>query len=294
MRRALALVFVLPLAACGSTGGGGGNATSSAPSLAEAATKSASAKTLKMDLSMTMTSPSLPKAMMMTATGVEDNVRHRADMQLDMSSLVSSLGSNAPSQFTDPTLWRGEEIADFGSGHFVLYMHLPVLTNLIPGRKPWIKLDLGAFGKRLGINFSELTQFSSNPGQTIDWLRATNGAVTVVGKQTIDGVQTTHYKAAIDLTKYPDLVPTARRAAVRRAINAVTNLTGLRTFPVDVWISDDGLVRQMNMSFTEDVSGQQLTMYMRTRFHGFNAPVSITLPPASETLDSSQFIGSGG
>lgn len=291
MRRALALlVFVLPLAACGGNGGVF-HATGSAPSLAEAATKSASASTLKMNLSMTMTSPSLPKAIMMTATGSEDNVRHRADIQLDMSSLVSSLGANAPKQFADPALWKGEEIADFSRGHFVVYMHLPVLTNLIPGHKPWVKLDLAAYGKRLGVDFSQLTQFSSNPGQTLDWLRATNGAVTNVGTQMIGGVQTTHYKAAIDLAKYPNMVPAGRRAAVRKAVNTVMNLTGLRTFPVDVWISDDGLVRQMNMSFTEDVSGQQLTMYMATRFHDFNGPVSISLPPASETLDSTQFVG---
>jgi hypothetical protein len=106
-------------------------------------------------------------------------------------------------------------------------------------------------------------------------------------------VQTTHYKAAVDLAKYPDMVPAGRRAAVRKAVTAVINLTGLRTFPVDVWISDVGLVRQMNMSFSEDASGQRLTTYMRTRFHGFNAPVHITLPPASETLDSSQLVGSG-
>ena len=89
------------------------------------------------------------------------------------------------------------------------------------------------------------------------------------------------------------MVPAGQRAAVRKAINSVINLTGLRTFPVDAWISDDGLVRQMNMSFSEDASGQQMTMYMRTRFHDFNAPVNITLPPASETLDSSRFVGSG-
>lgn len=294
MRRALALlVFVLPLAACGGNGGVF-HASGSAPSLAEAATKSASASTLKMNLSMTMTSSSLPKGIMMTATGSEDNVRHRADIQLDMSSLASSLGSNAPAGFADPSLWKGEEIADFSRGHFVVYMHLPLLTNLIPGHKQWVKLDLAAYGKRLGIDFSELTQFSSNPRQTLDWLRSTNGAITDVGKQTVGGVQTTHYKAAIDLAKYPNMVPAGRRASVRKAINAVINLTGLRTFPVDAWISDDGLVRQMNMSFTEDVSGQQLTMFMAMRFHDFNKPVRITLPPASETLDSTQFVRASG
>ncbi len=294
MRRALALtICVLPLAACGGTGSKS-NATSPTAPLAEAATKSASASTVKMALDMTMTSSAFPKPISMTATGVEDNTKHRADMTLDMSSISAAFGTSVPKQLADSSLWKGEEITDFSGRNFVLYMRLPFLTRLIPGHKPWIKLDLAAYGKKMGLDFSQLTQFSSDPGQTLDWLRATNGAVTDAGNQVVDGVKTTHYKAAIDLSRYPDLVPASRRAAVRKAINAVVNLTGLRTFPVDVWVSDDGLVRKMNMSFTEDVSGQQMTMNMSTRFHDFNAPVSISLPPASQTLDSSQFIGASG
>jgi hypothetical protein len=295
MRRALALaVLALPLAACGGSGTKNGFPKSSAPSLAQAATKSASASTLKMDVAMTMTAPNLPSPATMTATGVEDNASHQADMHFDMSGFASSLGKSAPKRFTDPALWRGEEIAEFAQGRFVLYMHLPLLTNLVPGHKPWIKLDLSAYGKKLGIDFSQLTQFSSNPGQTLDWLRSTNGAITSIGSETVDGVQTTHYKAAIDLAKYPSIVSPERRAAVRKAINAVINLTGLRTFPVDAWVSDDGLVRKLSMSFTEDVSGQELTMNMTTHFHDFNSPVSIKLPPASQVLDSTQLVGGSG
>jgi hypothetical protein len=295
MRRVLALaVLALPLAACGGSGTKSGFPSSSTPSLAQAATRSASASTLKLDFTMTMTAPNLPSPATMTASGVENNTSHQADMNFDMSGFASSLGKSAPKQFTNPALWRGEEIADFSKGRFVLYMHLPLLTNLVPDHKPWIKLDLSAYGKRLGIDFTQLTQFSSNPGQTLDWLRSTNGAITRLGSETVDGVRTTHYKAAIDLAKYPSIVSPARRAAVRKAISAVINLTGLRTFPVDAWVSDDGLVRKMNMSFTEDVSGQQLTMNMTTRFHDFNSPVSIKLPPANQVLDSTQFVGASG
>jgi hypothetical protein len=294
MRRALALaVLALPLAACGGSGTKSGFPSNSTPSLAQAATKSASARTLKLDLSITTTAPNLPKPVTMTATGAEDNVAHRADMHLDMSAIAAMFGT-AGKQFSNPALWQGEEIADFSNGRFVLYMHLPFLAQVVPGHKPWIKLDLAAYGKKLGLDFSQLTQFSSNPGQTLDWLRSTSGAITSVGTETIDGVRTTHYKAAIDLAKYPSIVSPDRRAAVRKAINAVINLTGLRTFPVDAWVSDDGLVRKMNMALTEDVNGQQMTMNMTTHFHDFNSPVSITLPPANLVLDTTQLVGASG
>jgi hypothetical protein len=290
MRRALVLsVLALPLAACGGTGVGG-NATSSPPSLIEAATKSATASSLKLDLLMTLRSSQLPRPVTMTATGVQDNANHRVDVHLDMSSLAATLGS-AGKQFADPAEWRGEEIGDLSSNRFILYMHLPFLSRLIPGGKPWIKFDLSALGKGLGIDFSQLTELSSNPGQTLDWLRATSGAITNAGRETVDGVETTHYEASIDLAKYPNLVPAGRRAAVRRAVDSLINLTGLHTFPVDAWVASDGLIRKLRMSFSEDVGGQQVTTETTTRFHDFGAPVSINLPPAAQTLDVSKLAG---
>ena len=289
MRCAVLLcALAFPLAACG--GGGGNHAMSAPPSLAEAATKSASAPTVKIALEMTMTTSQLPQPLSMSATGVEDNAKHRVDMHLDMSKFAATLGKGAK-QFSNAADWKGEEIGDLSNGRFVLYMHLPFLSKLIPGRKPWIKLDLSAYGKKLGVDFSQITQLSSNPGQTLDWLRSTNGAITNAGPETVDGVQTTHYKAAIDLARYPSLVSPDRRAAVRKAVDALINLTGLRTFPVDAWISSDGLVRKMRMSFSEDVSGQQITTGMTMRFRDFGAPVSIKLPPASETFDATKFAG---
>jgi hypothetical protein len=284
MRRAFALVVLaLPLAACGGNGGTS-NVSSSVPALAQAATKSASASTLKIDLQMSETATGLAHPITMSATGVEDNTNHRVDMHLDMSSLAANLGGTVK-QFSNPAEWQGEEIGDLSNGHFVMYMHLPLLSKLVPGGKPWIKFDLSAVGKSLGVNFSQLTQVSGDPGQTLDWLRSTSGAITDAGPETIDGVETTHYKASIDLAKYPNLVPLDRRAAVRRTINSLISLTGLRSFPVDAWISSDGLVRKLRMSFSEDVNGQQVTSDMTMRFHDFNAPVSISLPPAGQTLD---------
>ena len=110
MRRVLALaVLALPLAACGGSGTKSGFPPSTTAPLAQAATKSASASTLKMDLAMTMTAPNLPNPATMSASGVEDNANHRADMHFDMSGFASSLGKGAPKQFTDPAMWRGEE-----------------------------------------------------------------------------------------------------------------------------------------------------------------------------------------
>lgn len=273
MRYALALLLLmLPLSACGG---------SKKISLAEAATKSTKATSFKTDVTMTTTSSQLPQPLTITATGVDDNSKGRAQLNIDMSSFASSLGG----ALGNPASWKGTEIADFSDGKALIYMKLPFFTRLVPAHKPWVKLDLNAFGQKLGFDFSQLTQLSSNPAQVLDWLRATSGTITTIGSETIDGVQTTHYRATVDLSKYPDLVPPERRAAVRRAVTILTKFAHVQAFPVDAWVGNDGLIRREYVVLGETLKGQTLNLDMKADFHDFGAPVSIAIPPANETFD---------
>ena len=55
-----------------------------------------------------------------------------------------------------------------------------------------------------GSLFNSSSNFS-DPGQYLDFLRATaDGSVQDLGQETVDGVQTTHYQADVDLAKLPD------------------------------------------------------------------------------------------
>jgi hypothetical protein len=270
----------MPLAACG-----GG---SQHISLADAATKSTTARSMKLDMTTAMSTPQLPQPVILTATGVEDNTTHRVQMNVDMSSLVGSLGAPRGVKQSD---FKGQEIGDLANGHLVIYMNLPFMTKLIPGAKRWIKIDLNAFSKSLGIDFSQFTSLTANPAQMIDWVRATSGSITKVGSETVDGVQTTHYHSTIDLSKYPNLVPPARRAAMRRAVNALIKTAHVRTFPMDAWVDSDNLVRKLHLKFNETIKGQKIGMDMSMHFHDFGAPVSVSLPPADQTVDLSKIAG---
>lgn len=284
MRRLCLLFLVLPLAACGSG--------SHHVSLAEAATKSANQTSSKMEMTMSTSTPGLSKPLTMTASGAFDNVHHRGQMNIDMSSFASSLGSGG-SALTNPANWKGAEVVDASGGHVIVYMNLPFFTKIVPGHKPWIKLDLSAIGKGMSIDFSQLTSLSSNPAQMVDWLRATSGSITKEGTESIDGVQTTHYRAIVELSKYPDLVPPDRRAAMRKTIDSLMNLAHVRTIPVDVWFGSDNIVRKLKMNFTETIRGQSLGLDMSMHFHDFGVPVSVQLPPASQTVDLMQLARQG-
>ena len=261
--------------------------------LASAATKSTGTPSMKTQVNVTMLSSKLPGGRMdMTANGALDNTNHRMDMQLDMSKFVAGFGAGAAA-LGSASDWVGEEIGDFGAGRAVLYMKLPVLTKVMPGGKPWIKIDLGEIGKRAGIDISQFTQLATDPTQMVDWLRAASGSVTTVGTENIGGEQTTHYKATIDIDKYPDLVPPEQRDLMRHAVDSIKKATHLSKFPMHVWVGKDGLVRQVRTVLTEAVQGQTVNVVTSERFYDFGVPVTIALPPDDQVTDISN-LGTGG
>jgi hypothetical protein len=265
-------------------------APGSARFLASAATRSTATPSMKTDLAVTMLSSQLPGGRMeLSATGALDNQNHRMSMRLDMSKLVSQLGTaGAMGSAAD---WVGQEVADFSNGQAVIYLSLPVLAKVMPGGKPWIKVDLSAVGKQAGIDLSQLTQIGSDPSQMVDWLRTASGDVTTVGTEQIDGVDTTHYRATVDLSKYPDLVPADQREAVRKALDQVTKTAHLSSFPVHVWVGEDGLVRQVRAVMTETIQGKTMNVMTTERFYDFGAPVDIRLPSGDQVTDISSMAG---
>ncbi|HEY7422478.1 MAG TPA: hypothetical protein VH541_10745 [Gaiellaceae bacterium] len=260
--------------------------------LASAATKSTGTSSMKTALTVTMLSSQLPGGRVeMTATGALDNENHRMDMQLDMSKLVSQLGGAMPGALGSSSDWVGQEVGDFADGRAVVYLNLPVLAKLLPGGKPWIKMDLNVIGKQAGIDLSQLTQFTNDPSRMVDWLRTVSGKVDTIGTEELDGVKTTHYRANVDLSKYPDLVPADQRELVRKAIDQLTKSAHISSFPVHVWVGEDGLVRQVRAVLTESVQGKTVNVVTNERFYDFGAPVEIGIPSSDQVTDISSMAG---
>ena len=286
--------LALAAAGCGSSSVSGIPASPSAQSgarfLASAATKSTATPSMKTDLTVTMLSSRLPGGRMeMSATGALDNQNHRMSMRLDMSKLASHLG--AAGAMGSAADWVGQEVADFSNGRAVIYLNLPVLAKVMPGGKPWIKVDLSAVGKQAGIDLSQFTQLGTDPAQMVGWLRTVSGDVTTVGTEQIDGVDTTHCRANVDLSKYPDLVPADQREAVRKAIDQLTKTAHISSVPVHVWVDKGGLVRQVRAVLTETIQGQTMNVVTTERFHDFGAPVDIQIPSSDQVTDISSMAG---
>jgi hypothetical protein len=174
-----------------------------------------------------------------------------------------------------------------------MYMKLPPqLAAKVPGGKPWWKIDLKRVGRLSGIpGLSSLINSGSNlnnPGQYLDFLRATSdGSVKNLGQATVNGIQTTHYHARIDLNKLPNAVPAADRAGVQQLITALHS-RGLQAqgFPIDVWIDSSHLIRRIQLHYSQPLGGGQAAdVAMQANYLSYGPQPAPPVPAPQDTSD---------
>jgi hypothetical protein len=94
-------------------------------------------------------------------------------------------------------------------------------------------------------------------------------SVDVAGKQTVAGVQATHYAVKVD----PAKLDTATRTELGDA--------GTKPLPLDLWVGQDG--RPARASLGLPVAGQQVPI--EVTFTDYDKPVDISAPPADQIGD---------
>lgn len=168
-----------------------------------------------------------------------------------------------------------------------VYMRAPFLTGFLGTDKPWVKID----GSEMSAEeFATASGGQGDPSEMLQSLRGA-GSVTEVGTEVIDGVDTTHYRAEIDLAAALENVPEDQRAEAEATMSQLEEM-GMTSVPTDVWIDGDGLPRRMIMAFEIDPSqmgipssdggSTPITMEMVFNFSAFGEPVEISIPPASQ------------
>jgi hypothetical protein len=167
-----------------------------------------------------------------------------------------------------------------------IYMRSPLLAGATG--KPWIKLDLQAFGKAQGLDMSAaMSSGGSDPTQMLAFLNGASDSIDRVGTERVRGTQTTHYHVVVNLLKIADTVPAAKRAAVRRTFQREVDLMGTHTMPIDVWIDSEGLVRRehLEIAMSPATVTTPIGMEMTIEFFDFGAPVHVVAPPARQVAD---------
>ncbi len=254
------LALVLVLAACG----GGKSTSSSGNPLVDAADATAQAGS--------ETTSMTGKVFLPTQTlGLRgDGGYNHATDEGWQHVVVSVPGAGAPS--IDEIFVKG-----------VLWMKSPVLfAGALPSGKQWIKVDVNKAGKNLGFNFKAL--MGQTPADVLKQLQRTATPVKTIGTETIDGVETTHYRAAIDTKKIP-------------AADKFQKLTTAAYKPIDVWVDEDGRVRQTRFDYTTKIDpsmAPRARVMLTMKLTDFGATADVEPPKANLVVDVSDPVGSGG
>lgn len=162
----------------------------------------------------------------------------------------------------------------------VLYMKLP---QELEAGKPWIKIDSNTnseIAAALGSANEQLSK-SVDPRKALQEFEKA-GEITDSEQTELDGKKVTHYTITVDAQKLVDTqTDPEAKAEAQKAVDA-----GMKEFPVEVWIDEDGLPARFAMEMAApDGSGSTATVKMQVDYTKWGEPVDITAPPAEQIAE---------
>jgi hypothetical protein len=276
MRRSL-LAVALAALACALTACGVRN---SVDPVASAATKTQQAGGYKVAMSVSASAGGRQLAMTGRGTFGPD----QGELELDMSGLMGGLGALFGGSGGSPTMKAVYLTED---GDPVVYMQLGFLSGLLPGGKSWVRLDVQKAGKAAGVDVNQLLGGAGqNPS---DWLALlqSQGDFSEVGTETLNGVETTHYHGTVDLRKAASSGPAGD------ALQRLLDQGAPSDYPIEVWVDDQGYIRQYESSYDETLGGDPMSMKTKVELSDYGTPVDVSAPAADEVFDVTELATKG-
>ena len=206
--------------------------------------------------------------------------------QIDFEGQQGTLNLQLPTQ-----LGGGSASIDMVFKDGVYYMKSPVFAQILPSGKTWLKMDLKELSNSSSSAVAQFAQLAqSDPSQFVDILK---GSVEEhkVGSDTIDGDDTTHYKAKIDYQKAAKQADAAVRPSLQTAAAGIKQATGGYTVPIDVWIDSDGRLRRETVDVSLSTSGVTAKSNVTVDFTDYGKDVSVSTPSDSSSIDILQLLG---
>ncbi|WP_189229169.1 LolA-like protein [Streptomyces flaveolus] len=213
----------------------------------------------------------------------EGRVEAEAEMQLK-PTVAMAMKMKAPDQGVDAT-------AEIRLVDKALFLNGGAEAAKEMDGKSWIKFDLAAMGadKELG-ELGSASQADKNPAAESTFLTGAKD-VEKVGTETVDGVETTHYKGTVTLDALEKSLADEDKATQdqrRKSLEQYEKM-GVDKLTMDMWIDGDDQAKQFRMRGDADKGPLDMTV----TFLGFNEPVKVTAPPAGETVDLAEMMQEG-
>jgi hypothetical protein len=242
--------------ASSSSGSGTGASLTAAQALKDAAQRAQKATSYAADLSIKTTG-----AASTTISGTMQEQTQPSVLAVANLSSVTAQGQQIPGGIQ-------EIISSSG-----LYLKMAQLARQTG--KPWVEIPVSALSKMSGVSFTQLLQNSNNDPLTQTQMLSSSTNVKKVGTATVNGVKTTEYTGTYPITAGLAKLPAASRSRIASQLKAM----GLTTEHFTVWLDGQQQVRKV-VSSAKGTSEQVASTVTVT---SVNQPVSVTLPPASQT-----------
>jgi hypothetical protein len=162
-----------------------------------------------------------------------------------------------------------------------LYMKSSVFHDdpTFPKGKDWVAIALGKAAKVHGLDLNSL-----GPQSTVAFLRGSKGDNHKVFPEKVRGIETTHYGFTVDLAV------AARKAKGKAAktLRKMVKLTGVSTYPFDVWIDKQGLVREdyYSLRLGPETPGMTITEFD----YDYGPKVPIEAPPSDKVFHATNHV----
>jgi hypothetical protein len=169
-----------------------------------------------------------------------------------------------------------------GRKGIVLYMRFPFLERLMPRGKTWMKADIVEMGKAYGLDLDRMKETKqSDPGQMLAYLKSAVG-VRRVGSDLVQREVTTHYATIVKAGTIIEQAPRDQQEAMRKYLR----MLGIKTYPVDIWVDQDGVVRKLAIVLEyNQANGEYVKMDVSEEYYDFGVKAKIQPPPAKSVLD---------
>ena len=284
-----ALVALLAVTAAGC--GGSAVAVPELASFNSVAQKSSAADSARFELTAEIAMPGVEKALSFSAAGGFDTPAKRAHLTFDLSSVAellkglgSGFGGTVTGDLGSPEDWKLEVIQDGDTA----YIRFPLIAKDLPAGKTWIKGDAKDLSN---ADAGQMSQFGSlagtDPRDVFGLLKAVSGSIEAVGTEKIRGVETSHYRATIDMAKVEQLVPEAQRQSLG-GLDQSAKQAGLTELPLEIWIDSDQRVRKLSIDLDAKQPGTDASVKAAVvvELYDYGAPLELELPPADQVADA--------
>ncbi|GAC1594989.1 MAG: hypothetical protein NVS3B21_17650 [Acidimicrobiales bacterium] len=166
-----------------------------------------------------------------------------------------------------------------------LYVHLPpAIASQVPGKKPWVKIDLTHPPTVPGIgNLGQLAA-GADPSTSLRTYELGITSAKKLGAAKVGNDDTTHYSATIDFAKAKAAAPKDQQASIQSAIDVL----GSPTQQIDVYIGSGNKLRRI---VAQTQSGAAKGSTVTTDLSDYGTDVKVTIPAAGETADAATIFG---